>query len=124
MMRVVLATALVLAALGVYGVVAYSVKQRTREMGIRMVLGARVHDVRMLVLRQGLMPVSLGLAAGIVAAVAMNRVLSGFLFGVRATDPVTFAAVGAVILAATAIGCLIPARLATRVDPAIALRDE
>jgi putative ABC transport system permease protein len=116
--------ALLLAALGVYGVVSYSVGQRTREMGIRMVLGARGQDVRHLVLRQGLAPVVGGLAAGIAAALGFGRLLGSFLFGVRAADPLTLAAVAAVVIAATAAGCWLPARRATRVDPAVALRCE
>jgi predicted permease len=116
--------ALLLAALGVYGVVSYSVGQRTREMGIRMVLGARGGDVRLLVLRQGLAPVIGGLAAGIAAAMGLGRLLGSFLFGVNAGDPATLAAVAAVVIAATAAGCWLPARRATRVDPAVALRCE
>jgi putative ABC transport system permease protein len=113
-----------LAALGVYGVVSYSVGQRTREMGIRMVLGARGGDVRLLVLRQGLAPVIGGLAAGIAAALALRQMLGSFLFGVRAADPLTLTGVAAVVIAATAAGCWLPARRATRVDPAVALRCE
>jgi putative ABC transport system permease protein len=116
--------ALLLAALGVYGVVSYSVGQRTREMGIRMVLGARGGDVRLLVLRQGLAPVIGGLAAGIAAALGLGRLLGSFLFGVNAADPATLAGVAAVVIAATAAGCWLPARRATRVDPAVALRCE
>lgn len=118
------AAALLLAALGVYGVVSYSVSQRTKEMGIRMVLGAQLGDVQWLVLRQGLLPVLGGLAAGLLSAVSMGRLLSGFLYGVRASDPATFGSVAAIIVLATAAGCWLPARRATRVDPAVALRDE
>jgi predicted permease len=116
--------ALLLAALGVYGVVSYSVGQRTREMGIRMVLGARGQDVRSLVLRQGLAPVVVGLAAGVALALGLGRLLGSFLFGVGAADPATLAGVAIVVIGATAAGCWLPARRATRVDPAVALRCE
>ncbi|MFY9727926.1 MAG: ABC transporter permease [Bryobacteraceae bacterium] len=116
--------ALALAAVGVYGVVAQLVSQRTNEIGIRMALGAHAGDVRRMVLLEGLGPVAAGLAAGFAAALLAGRLVSGLLFGVRATDPLTFGAVAAVLLAAALAACLIPARRATRIDPLEALRYE
>lgn len=116
--------ALLLAAIGVYGVVSHSVTQRTNEIGIRVALGARPADVWMLVARHGLMPVIGGLLAGLIGAVAAARLVGGFLFGVAALDPVTFAAVSAVLLASALAACSLPALRAMRVDPLIALRYE
>jgi len=114
--------ALVLAAVGVYGVVAQLVAQRTNEIGIRMALGARAGDVRRMVLLEGLGPVAAGLAAGFAAALFAGRLVSGLLFGVRTADPLTFSAVAGVLLASALAACLIPARRATRIDPLEALR--
>ena len=115
-------TALLLASLGIYGVVSYSVAQRTNEMGIRMALGAPVASIRSLVLRQSLPPAILGLGAGIVASVALSRVLSSLLFGIGATDPLTIAGVCALLGGVTLVAAYIPARRATEVDPITALR--
>jgi predicted permease len=116
--------ALLLAAIGVYGVVSQSVTQRTNEIGIRLALGATRHDVWRLVARHGLTPVLGGLCAGLAGAAVATRLVSGFLFGVKAIDPLTFAAVSLVLLAAAATACAFPALRATRVDPLIALRYE
>jgi predicted permease len=116
--------ALALAALGVYGVVAQLVAQRTNEIGIRMALGARAADVRRMVLLEGLGPVAAGLAVGFAAALFAGRVMSGLLFGVSAADPLTFGSVAGVLLAAALAACLVPARRATRIDPLEALRYE
>jgi len=116
--------ALLLAALGIYGVVAYSVARRRQELGLRMALGARASDLRNLVLRQGLSPVVAGWAAGVLAALAAGRLMRGLLFGVTADDPLTFAAVTLVVLATAALACYLPASRATRVDPMVALRYE
>ena len=118
------AIALGLASLGIYGVVSYSVAQRRGEMGIRMALGATGSDLRRLVLRQGLAPVVIGLAAGLAGALAAGRVLSGLLFGVSSTDPLTMSVVAAVLLAVGAAACYVPALRATRSDPLVALRYE
>jgi putative ABC transport system permease protein len=118
------AVAALLAGLGIYGVLAYFVSQRSREIGIRLALGARASDVLRMVVLQGMRPALVGMAVGLAAALALGRVLSSLIFGVRATDPGTFAAV-AVLLAAVALAaCLIPARRAARVSPTTALRDE
>jgi putative ABC transport system permease protein len=116
--------ALCLAAVGVYSVVSYSVNQRTREIGIRMALGAQPGSVQKLIVGQGLRPVLAGLAAGLLASLAAMRALASLLYGVAATDPPTFLAVAGVLLAVSAVACAMPARRAARVDPMAALRHE
>jgi putative ABC transport system permease protein len=116
--------ALVLAAVGIYGVISYSVAQREREVGIRMALGAQAGDVLALIVRQGMRPALLGLFAGVLVAAAMTRFMRNFLFQVSAIDPFVFGAVAFVLTLVAALACLIPARRATRVDPAVALRSE
>ena len=118
------ATALVLAALGIYGVIAYGVVQRTRELGIRMALGARSDDVLRLVLRQGMMPVLAGLALGLGGAAVASRVLRGLLFGVGGTDPIIYACVAAFLTAVALLASYLPARRAALADPVVALRAE
>ena len=115
---------LVLAIAGIYGLIAYSVTQRTRELGIRMALGALPSGIRWLVLRQCLAPVGAGLACGLIASGIAGRLLSSLLFGVSAADPVTLAAVAIVLAAIAAVAAYIPARRATRLDPVVALRED
>jgi predicted permease len=115
--------ALALATLGIYGVVSYGVARRTREIGVRMALGAQRADVLRMILAQGMRPVLLGAAGGALAALAFGRALSGMLYGVTAADPETFAVVGALLLIVASLACFAPARRAARVDPQTALRD-
>jgi putative ABC transport system permease protein len=118
------ATALLLAAIGLFGVMSYLVEQQTREIGIRAALGAsRRHILRLMVFRPFLMAL-IGVGLGLVAALALNRFLSGMLYGVKGSDPLTYAAVSMLLLAVVAVACYIPARRATRVDPLVALRYE
>jgi putative ABC transport system permease protein len=118
------AIALVMAAVGIYGVMAYSVTQRTREMGIRIALGAQPGDVLRLVVRQGMVLALLGIVVGLAASLALTRVMSGLLYGVAATDLLTFVTVSAALALIALTATYLPARRATRVDPMIALRYE
>ena len=116
--------ALVLAAVGIYGVISYTVSQRSRELGIRIALGASGANVMAHVLRPGLALAASGVAVGIVASLALTRLIASLLFGVTPIDPVTFAAVAAVLLGVAAAACAVPARRASRVDPLVAMRSE
>ena len=114
--------ALVLAAVGLYGVMSYSVSQRTREIGIRMALGASEQNVRNMVVRQGLMLALAGVMLGLVASFGLARFVTSLLFGITGADPVTFGAVAMMLLVVALIATYIPARKASRVDPVDALR--
>jgi putative ABC transport system permease protein len=116
--------ALLLSAMGIYSVLSYSVAQRTREMGMRMALGAQPGDVMRLVVGGGARLAFVGIAAGIAASLALTRLMTGLIYGVRATDPVTFAAAVLVLGGTTLLACYVPARRGTKIDPIVALRHE
>jgi putative ABC transport system permease protein len=118
------ALALVLACVGLYGVISYAVAQRTHEIGVRMALGAQPRDVLALVVRQGMALTFAGLLLGIVGGLAVTRVMSDLLFGVTTTDAVTFMSVAGLLVVVAFLACYVPARRATKVDPLIALRYE
>jgi putative ABC transport system permease protein len=118
------ALALVLAAVGLYGVISYTVTQRTHEMGVRVALGAQARDVAALVIRQGVGVTAVGAVIGVAAAVAGGQFVQSLLYEVSARDPLVFATVAATLLAVAAVATLVPAWRATRVDPVVALRAE
>jgi putative ABC transport system permease protein len=118
------ALAALLAAVGIYGVMAYAVGQRTREIGVRMAMGAQPGNVLGMVLKQGLRLALIGVVLGVGASLALTRLMTSMLFGVKASDPITYVAVAAGLAAIALAACWIPAWRATRVDPVIALRYE
>jgi putative ABC transport system permease protein len=115
---------LLLATIGIYGVISYSTSQRIQEIGVRMALGAQRRDVLRLVLGEGIWIAAIGVAVGFAAALALTRFLSSQLFGVSATDPLTFTGVALLLAAVALLACYVPARRAMRVDPLVALRYE
>jgi ABC-type antimicrobial peptide transport system permease subunit len=116
--------ALVLAAVGIYSVLSYSVRRRVREIGIRMALGATPSDVLQMVVADGMKPILLGVALGLAAAFALSRVVTSLIYGVRATDPLTFAGVALLLVAVGLLATILPAYRATRVEPVRTLREE
>ena len=116
--------ALVLATMGLYSVMMYVVSQRTREIGIRMALGATLRDVLRMIVSQGMRMVLVGLVLGLIGAFALTRVFASLLLGVGTNDPLTFAGVALLLIVIALLACLIPARRATKVDPLVALRHE
>jgi len=118
------ALALLLSAVGIFGVMSYTVSRRTQEMAIRMALGAGRSEVLRLVLREGLGVTMFGVAVGLIAALLLSRVMAGYVYGIKATDPVTFASASVLLVAVAMLATYIPARRATRVDPMAALRHE
>jgi putative ABC transport system permease protein len=122
MLGIAASVALLLGIVGIYGAVAYIATERTREIGIRMALGAQIGDVRKLFLRQGMWLTAAGIALGIAVALALTRVMSSLLFGVGSDDPVTYVAVSCGLGAVALLATYLPARRASRVDPIVALR--
>jgi putative ABC transport system permease protein len=124
LMSVLGAVALLLTAVGVFGVISYSVSQRTREFGIRLALGENPRQTRLSVISSGMRLVLASIAIGLAGSLAVTRLLAGLLYQVRPADPLTFAGIGLLLGLVALVACYLPARRATRVDPAIALKSE
>jgi len=116
--------AMILAAMGIYGVMAYSVSQRTHEIGIRVALGAQRADIFRMTVGNGMLLVAYGIVSGLVGSILLTRFLRSLLFGVTPTDPATFISISTLLAAVALVACYVPARHATRVDPLVALREE
>jgi putative ABC transport system permease protein len=116
--------AMILAIVGIYGVMSYTVSQRTHEIGLRMALGAETRQVLGMVVREGLLLTVIGVLIGVTGAAAATKAMGGLLFGITSTDPVTYLGVTALLVAVAVIACYLPARRASRVDPLVALRHE
>ena len=124
MLGIAAAVALLLGAIGIYAVISYAVSQRTREIGVRMALGAERADVSSMVVRQGMVLAGLGVGVGLVAALGLTRLMSSLLFGVTAVDPPTYGVVSVALAAVAVLASWLPARRAASVDPAVTLRQE
>jgi putative ABC transport system permease protein len=124
MLGIAASVALLIGVVGIYGVVAYAATQRTREIGVRMALGAQVRDVRKMFLRHGLSLTAAGIAIGVGVALVLTRVMSALLFGVGPMDAITYVAVASALAAVALLASYLPARRAARVDPVVALRAE
>jgi len=118
------AIALLLAGVGIYGLISFSISQRTHEIGLRMALGARTRDITRMVLGEGIALALIGIGAGVVGALLLTRLLKSFLFGITPTDPVTFTSISVLLVALALLASYLPARRAARVDPMVALRHE
>ena len=116
--------ALLLAAVGIYSVLSFAVRRRVREIGIRVALGAETRDILRMVVTEGMKPALLGLALGVAGALALGRVVASFIYGIAAYDPLTFAAVAALLAAVAFLASIIPAYRAARIEPTRALREE